>query len=516
MGTYRPLPGPAPIEEPNIIGQYAQIMGIKNQQQEAQQRAALAPLQQQEAQQAVQAGAVDLQMKQQLLKDQQTITSLSPQFLIKDGSGKASGYDFNGLFNQAAASGVSPQTLTTWQKSLSDATMAKANATKAQLENQQTLNTEAFNHLEAVRGTQDLAQRQQLWAAAGQWAYKNSEALGIDAGKLPAVAPDDAGLSSIEAMLGMHAQQIADAGKIAETSKNNAQAAQATAGATKDQAEADTDRQLLNLGGNQAVVDARYRSIQQNLASGGTASPDEQAFVKAYEKQKLLVPQATAQVRIEGLGSTREYPVFDNQTKTTVMMNANDLNAANHDSPGRYTAPGYTPEAVGQKGTTQYFTSGKGGQQITAYNTAMKHLDTLDSLATGLNNSNVQVFNKAAQTWAEQTGNPAPANFAAAKNAMSGEVAAALKASGATDQEISNVGQTFNRAQSPAQLRGAISTYRSLLQSKAQQLQGQYQQGMQGRPNFQGNGAPANAQQPAAASQPNNSGFFNQFGGVAH
>jgi hypothetical protein len=74
---------------------------------------------------------------------------------------------------------------------------------------------------------------------------------------------------------------------------------------------------------------------------------------------------------------------------------------------------------------------------------------------------------------------------------MSGEVAAALKASGATDQEITKVGETFDRSQSPAQLKGAISTYRSLLKSKADNLQQQYKQGMQGKPNFEGGAAPA-------------------------
>jgi hypothetical protein len=129
-------------------------------------------------------------------------------------------------------------------------------------------------------------------------------------------------------------------------------------------------------------------------------------------------------------------------------------------------------------------TSGKGGQQITAYNTALNHLNTLERLAGDLGNSNVLVFNRAAQMWAKQTGNPAPANFEAAKNAMSGEVAAALKASGATDQEISHVGNTFDNAQSPAQLKGAIGTYRELLRGKAANLKKQYETGMQGKPNF--------------------------------
>jgi hypothetical protein len=126
---------------------------------------------------------------------------------------------------------------------------------------------------------------------------------------------------------------------------------------------------------------------------------------------------------------------------------------------------------------------------LTAFNTAMTHLDTLQRLAGDLDNSNVQIFNKAKQAYADQTGNPAPANFAAAKNAMAGEVAAALKASGATDQEITHVSSTFDRAQSPAQLNGAINTYRELLRGKRDQLQRQYEQGAQGKANFGPSGA---------------------------
>jgi hypothetical protein len=140
----------------------------------------------------------------------------------------------------------------------------------------------------------------------------------------------------------------------------------------------------------------------------------------------------------------------------------------------------------GKRSTTTYFTSGAGGKQLTAFNTAITHLDTLARLANDLNNSNTQVFNRASMAWKEQTGQAAPANFAAAVNAMSGEVAAALKASGATDQEIAHVGATFNKVQSPAQLQGAISTYRELLNSKAEQLKRQYESGMQGVPAFAG------------------------------
>lgn len=150
----------------------------------------------------------------------------------------------------------------------------------------------------------------------------------------------------------------------------------------------------------------------------------------------------------------------------------------------------------------KYMTSGKGGQQLTAFNTAISHLSTLDNLASQLNNGDIQIFNKAAQAWAQQTGNPAPTNFAAAKNAMSGEVAAALKASGATDQEINKVGDTFDRAQSPAQLKGAIEAYRSLLGSKRDQLKAQHDAAQQGKPNFGDNAGGAGSLPPLTITLP--------------
>jgi hypothetical protein len=172
--------------------------------------------------------------------------------------------------------------------------------------------------------------------------------------------------------------------------------------------------------------------------------------MKGYEKQKLLVPATTAQIRIEGIGNAREYPVYDSKSKSTVMVTPMEINRAAKEEPGRYTAASYAPESVGAKDTTDYFTKGKGGQQLTAFNTAMNHLDTLDKLAADLNNTDLQVANRAKQAWAQQTGSPAPANFAAAKNAMSGEVAAALKASGATDQEITKVGERLRHRQRAA------------------------------------------------------------------
>lgn len=232
----------------------------------------------------------------------------------------------------------------------------------------------------------------------------------------------------------------------------------------------------------QARADQAKTSAERLAAElpGGQLSPAAKAQATLpYDLEKA---RASGEARASAFAKYREYPAYDNQTKQTVYMSASDLDAAKTAEPGRYTAPQYTPEQIA--GQTMAKNTGQITKPLTAFNTAITHLNLLSELSKDLNNSNIQIANRAKQRWAQETGQAAPVNFAAAVNAMSGEVAAALKASGATDQEISHVGATFSRAQSPAQLQGAISTYRQLLTSKSAQLQKQYEAGKQGKPAF--------------------------------
>lgn len=61
-------------QQPNLLDQFSQLQQLKGNQQAMQQRAALAPLQQEAAQQNVQTGQLDIQQKQQQLKNQQALT----------------------------------------------------------------------------------------------------------------------------------------------------------------------------------------------------------------------------------------------------------------------------------------------------------------------------------------------------------------------------------------------------------------------------------------------------------
>ena len=458
----------APIEAgPSPLQQYAQIMGIKNAQQELQQRQALAPLQQQAAQQEAQSGQLNLQQQQQAQQDQQAFRAAMQQ---PENHGKTIGDIADTLADKGQ---ISPQSWAALKKTDVEQRTSLATLTQDQLNNAKGAHEQTQALYSNVMNMPD-EQLAANWPSIAQQydAIPGNQKMPLD----PAKPMTKDQLQQFGPMISMHGAYLDEALKRQQAQQD----------LEKARIGNQVEQQQLAMGGNQQLADSRYRFIETRRSLGEEPSPEDAAFEAAYKKQKLMVPQATAQVRIEGMGQTREYPVFDNQTKTTTMMNANDLNAARQKEPGRYTVPGYTPEAIGEKGTTEYFTKGAGGKQITAFNTAMSHLDVLDGLADKLNNSDLQIFNKAAQTWKEQTGNPAPANFDAARNAMSGEVAAALKASGATDQEIAQVGSTFSRAQSPEQLHGAIDTYRTLLNGKLQNLKEQYKAGMQGQPNFGG------------------------------
>src|SRR5882672_4061575 len=470
-------------QQQNPLEQYAQLVQLRNAMQNA-------PLQHQQLQQEVQAGQLENQQRQQQAKDQQAMTSAMQQW---------DGKSFDELAPLVMKSGGSAQAVMGLKQKALEQRKQASEIAKSDAEtgssNVATLlkkNDLVSGALSTVMQAPDDQIPQALMATTQQLSQQGL--LDPQHTQMAQQIAQSGDPNKIRQSLDVFRKGMMSYSQLLDEEQKKAQTEETKATTQKTKAE-------MEFGGNQAMADSKYRFIQQKAAAGQKLQPDEQTFVRAYEKQKLLVPQATAQVRIEGMQQSREYPVFDNQTHTTLMLNAADINAANRAQPGRYSAPGYTPEALGQKGSTEYFTKGKGGQQLTAFNTAMQHLDTLDKLSGDLHNSNVQIVNKAANAIAQQFGDPSITNFSAAKNAMAGEVAAALKTSGATDEEIKKVDSTFSSAQTPAQLKGAISTYRSLLGSKAHNLKQQYESGMQGKPNFQ----------PETSADP-----FAQFGGKAH
>src|SRR5262249_52765861 len=102
-------------------------------------------------------------------------------------------------------------------------------------------------------------------------------------------------------------------------------------------------------------------------------------------------------------GLTRDTPV--NRRQRLDIQNrgveiANDRGISIED------LPSHRQEFKSQQVGIQRFRSGPQGNSIRSLGVAVDHLDTLRGMALALKNGNIQVFNRLAQAWAEQTGSP--------------------------------------------------------------------------------------------------------------
>jgi hypothetical protein len=125
--------------------------------------------------------------------------------------------------------------------------------------------------------------------------------------------------------------------------------------------------------------------------------------------------------------------------------------------------------------TLKDFSTGKQGNAIRSFNVSLSHLDTLDRLTDALGNGNTKIVNKVANEYAAQTGGTAPTNFDAAKKIVTDEVVKAIVGSGGGVGDREAAAATIDKANSPAQLKQVISTYKELMRGQLDGLRQQYE-----------------------------------------
>ena len=140
-------------------------------------------------------------------------------------------------------------------------------------------------------------------------------------------------------------------------------------------------------------------------------------------------------------------------------------------------------DTAGATSTVKDFSSGMSARRVTANNTAINHLATMEKLATDLSNSDTRVFNAAANMFAKATGATAPTSFDAARQLVASEVIKAVVNNGGGVTERQEAEEQFSRANSPEQLKGVINTYKELLAGQLDSLGKQYEVGS-GRKDF--------------------------------
>lgn len=129
---------------------------------------------------------------------------------------------------------------------------------------------------------------------------------------------------------------------------------------------------------------------------------------------------------------------------------------------------------TGQK-SLKDFATGKQGNSVRSFNVALSHLDTLGTLADALHNKDSQAINKIGNFVGTQLGAPAVTNFVAAKKIVADEIVKAIVGSGGGVTDREEAAKTIAAANSPAQLKGVIDTYKTLMNGQLHGLRQQYE-----------------------------------------
>jgi hypothetical protein len=231
------------------------------------------------------------------------------------------------------------------------------------------------------------------------------------------------------------------------------------------------------------------RRLQEEADSSGGLSPQALDIAAQMVVQSGVMPP---------LGSGKRA----SEARLQVMNRVAEMTGTDA-AAGASNIIGNQQNTLAAKNALKDFTSGVSSRRVTANNTAINHLETMDKLAADLSNRDTRIFNAAGNAFATATGQPAPTSFDAAKQLVAAEVIKAVVSNGGGVTERQEAAQNFYRANSPQQLREVINTYRELLGGQLQSLEGQYKAGT-GRDDFRTKFLTTNTQKvlpaaPAAA-----------------
>lgn len=121
------------------------------------------------------------------------------------------------------------------------------------------------------------------------------------------------------------------------------------------------------------------------------------------------------------------------------------------------------------------FASGPEARNVTALNTVIGHLGTLDEAANALQNGDIRAFNAVANRLSTEMGRPEVQNFDTARQAVAEETMRVFRQVGASEREAREWGDRIQSSGSPQQLRGVIATLGKLLDSRVEAIGQQYE-----------------------------------------
>jgi hypothetical protein len=233
-------------------------------------------------------------------------------------------------------------------------------------------------------------------------------------------------------------------------------------------------------------------SYREYMLSGSKLGYDQWLTMDANRKKPTTVNQfGQADQGIAGLDKTLEgidyfeamrkiNPSYANRVKGIVEGRENPPSgrAAYQGAGDQYMKsvyqmdPGWTFQRAQIR---KAFTTGKDGTTIGNINTAIVHLGRMGVAGQKLNNSSFTPGNEFYNYMKDKFGSETVTNFGLLKDAVAGEMAAALKGT-ATDIEIEKMGKSIRSANSPQQMAGIINEGMSVLADKAKTFDERYHQ----------------------------------------
>lgn len=229
---------------------------------------------------------------------------------------------------------------------------------------------------------------------------------------------------------------------------------------------------LLGEGGMQAMAMANMFG-----GAGGTAGSPGASGLTGDDFLKTLSPAMANQVK--ALAEGRQAPP-NGMAMRSPMGQALLAAVAQYDP--TFDATNYAARSK----TRNAFTSGKEGQMLNSFNTAIGHAGELYDAANKLNNTSFPAVNSALNWAVTQTGDPRVTAYNQTRDALVGELTKAFRGSSGNKADIEEATKNLSAAGSPDQLKAAIGQAMKLLASKANSLTDQYQQafGPNSSPNF--------------------------------
>jgi hypothetical protein len=473
-----------PVQTPDVLGEYGKVVQLRSLLQNQQYQQQMQPLQLQEEQQNVAINA-------QKVKDIQAGTAAW---------GEWDGKDYNQLGSLIVKHGGSMSEANNArmfglqaQEKYSTILKNGADAGRAQVETAQKNNDIAAGKIGALSDVPDADLPQRILQTAQEgvqngWLDPQHAQMAQQLAQQP-IAQIRQGLPLIAKSYMSESEQAKSALDAADLAAKKAQLPGQQAESQMKTAEAAAMQQTGGM--NQQMADSKYRFLQSQIAAGKPVAPDDQAFIAGYEKQKKLVPLASAQIRIDGMAQARENQAFDHKLNQPVFVSSAEINRAAREEPGRYTLAGFTPEAIQAQGAARDSVTPQVANELVAFSTAAQHADLLGQAAIAMKNGDVKVLNSLRNRIKTELGSPDVTNFGVIANAYNREVTKALTGGHITDNEIKEQGLTIPSNAGPDQIQGAVEKYKALMTSKIQQRQNQYNSARQGAMPFGDNAQPS-------------------------